>query len=452
MTPGRHQGGHRDRRRAWGQPALTGRAALVVGGAGLLLLVWPFGPGLGAVVLTVMVAGALATDLFLAPRPAAIGVDRSLPAVVGLGAPATLSWTVHNPCSRSVVVRMADELAPSLGASARRARVRVPPCRSVTLTVSLAPTRRGRFTPSELVVRAEGPLGLMARQARRRLPGELRVYPGFGSRRQADLRIERARVLEVGLRSARARGGGTEFEQLREYATDDDSRRIDWAATARADRPIVRTYRAERNQRVVCLLDNGRTMAGQVEGVARVEHAIDAVMMLTSVAARLGDMPGLVAFDRVVRAVVPPRSGTAQLAAVTEALFDLAPQLSQSDYRGAFAEVLARFQRRAMLCLVTELDEALVDTLLPSLPLIARTHLLVVAAVRDPAVVGWARQVPADIEATYRAAAAISAIARRRELAALLQARGAIVVDDVPGGVGPALTDAYLTVKATGRL
>jgi uncharacterized protein (DUF58 family) len=193
-------------------------------------------------------------------------------------------------------------------------------------------------------------------------------------------------------------------------------------------------------------------MAGQVEGVARVEHAIDAVLMLTSVAARMGDMPGLVAFDYAVRAVVAPRSGPGQLAKVTEALYDLAPQLSQSDYRGAFAEVLARFQRRAMLCLVTELDEALVDTLLPSLPLIARTHLLVVAAVRDPAVVRWATEPPVDIEGTYRAAAAVSALARRRELGALLQARGAVVVDDVPGGLGPALTDAYLGVKAAGRL
>ena len=125
----------------------------------------------------------------------------------------------------------------------------------------------------------------------------------------------------MGLRSARAKGGGTEFDQLREYGVDDDSRRIDWAATARSDRPIVRTYRAERNQRVICLLDNGRTMAGQVEGVARVEHAIDAVMMLTSVAERMGDMPGLVAFDHVVRAVVPPRSGHAQLASVTEDVY-----------------------------------------------------------------------------------------------------------------------------------
>ena len=75
-----------------------------------------------------------------------------------------------------------------------------------------------------------------------------------------------------------------------------------------------------------------------------------------------------------------------------------------------------------------------------------------VAAVRDPAVVRWASEAPADIEATYRGAAAVSALARRRELGALLQARGAVVVDDVPGRLGPALTDAYLSVKAAGRL
>jgi uncharacterized protein (DUF58 family) len=372
--------------------------------------------------------------------------------MINLGSRGTVSWTVSNPLGRPLVVRLSDELAPSLRASARRARVRAPAHRSVTLSASLAPARRGRFAPAEIVVRVEGPLGLMARQSARRLPAELRVYPSFGSRRQAELRIERARILEIGVRSARSRGGGTEFDQLREYGIDDDSRRIDWAATARADRPIVRTYRAERNQRLLSLLDNGRTMAGQVAGVARVEHAIDAVMMLTSVASRMGDMAGLVAFDSHIRAVVPPRSGQGQLARVTENLYDLEAQLTQSDYRSAFTEVLVRFQRRAMLCLFTELDEGLIDSLLPSLPLIARTHLLVVATVRDPAVASWAAGAPSDIEDAYRTAAAVAALRRRQELARLLHAGGAIVVDALPGQLGPAVTDAYLNVKATGRL
>ena len=109
-----------------------------------------------------------------------------------------------------------------------------------------------------MVVRVLGPFGLVARQRARRVPGELRVYPPFRSRQEAELRIDKARILEVGLRSAKGRGGGTEFDQLRDYTVDDEFRRIDWAATARSAKPIVRTYNAERNQTVLILLDNGR--------------------------------------------------------------------------------------------------------------------------------------------------------------------------------------------------
>ncbi len=103
-------------------------------------------------------------------------------------------------------------------------------------------------------------------------------------------------------------------------------------------RPIVRTYRAERNQNVIVLLDNGRVMAGRVDGVPRVEHAMDAVLFITTVATRLGDQVGLVAFDREVRAVVPPSHHSSQVSQVSEAMYDLEPQLAESDYRGAFAE------------------------------------------------------------------------------------------------------------------
>ena len=201
---------------------------------------------------------------------------------------------------------VADELAPSLRAGTRRVRLTVAAHERLTAETTIRPSRRGRFEPREVVVRVGGPLGLLARQGRRQLPGVLRVYPPFASRKEAELRIDRARILEIGLRSARGRGSGTEFDQLREYGVDDESRRIDWAATARTGKAIVRTYRAERNQTVIMALDNGRTMAGQVAGVARVEHAMDAVLMLTAVATRLGDRAGLVAFDRRIRAVVPP--------------------------------------------------------------------------------------------------------------------------------------------------
>ena len=456
-------GGPGGRAAGW-VPVVTWRLAVAAALASLVVLVLPVRPPLGLWVVNGLLLVAAVADWLLAVRPGDLEVERDLPGIVPLGAEARITWRISHRAGhpgrarlglerRGVRVRMADELAPSLRAVTRRARVVVPPRGRAVAATAIRPGRRGRFTPTEVVVRVEGPLGLVARQGRRRVPGVLRVYPPFDSRDEAELRVNKARILEVGLRSAQGRGGGTEFDSLREYGVDDEFRRIDWAATARSGKPIVRTYRAERNQTVLLLLDSGRTMAGRVADVPRLDHAMDAVMMLTSLATRLGDRAGLVAFDREVRAVVGPGHARDQLSRVTEAMYQLQPLLVESDYRGAFAETLARFRRRAMLVVLTELaEQAVSETLLPALPLIARDHLVVVASVADPEVRGWALATPVEPGAAYRKAAAVAALADRRRTVARLRGLGAVVVDAPPGRLAPDLADAYLRVKATGRL
>lgn len=434
-------------------PVPTGRLALVMALASVLVLAVPSRSGAALLLVDLALLLVAAVDGLLAPRPRRLEVERVLPGVIALDGQGVVTWRVRNPTKRSVRVALADELAPSLGAETRRARVVAPAGGVATAATLIRPRRRGRFTPTEVTVRAEGPLGLLARQGRRSLPGLLRVYPPFRSKNEAELRIDRARILEIGLRSAQGRGGGTDFDQLREYSPDDEFRRMDWAATARSGKAIVRTYRAERNQTVLVLLDNGRVMAGKVGGVPRVEHAMDAVMMLTAVATRLGDRAGLVAFDRRIRAIVPPGHGNGQLGVVTEAMYQLEPELAESDYRGAFTQTLARFRRRSLLVVLTELaEEAVTETLLPALPLVLRHHLVLIGAVTDPDVVRWARSTPTEAGTSYRKAAAITALEQRRLLVTRLRGLGATVVDAPPGALAPQLADAYLRVKATGRL
>lgn len=435
-------------------PVPTRRLVAALAVASLVVLVVPVGPPIGLLVADGVILGLALIDALLALDPATIRIQRRLPSAVTIGAGgAEVAWVVHNPTARRANVAVADSLAPSLRAGARRFRVHLPPRASVTTRTRIDPSRRGRFEPTEIVVRVDGRLGLGARQRRRQQPGVMSVLPAFRSRAEAELRIERARRMDVGLRSAKGRGGGTEFDALREYTVDDESRRMDWAATARANKPVVRTYRAERNQQVIVLLDNGRLMAGQVDGVPRIELAMDAVMMLTAVASRLGDRCGLVAFDREVRAVVPPAQGTAQLGRVIQAMYDLEPRLVESDYLGAFATTLARFRRRAMLVLVTELsEEAVSETLIPALPLLLAHHLVVVASVADPDVVRWSRATPAEPSGAYRTAAAVSALQHRDHTASRLRGLGATVVDAPPGALSSQLAETYLQVKATGRL
>jgi uncharacterized protein (DUF58 family) len=432
-------------------PVLTARTAAVAAVGSIAMLALTETAGL--VALNAGLAALVLLDVALTPRPGRVTVERELPEVVALDTPASATWHVTNPTRRRLTVELADQLAPSLRARIRRIRLTVPARRTVSASTTIRPARRGRFDVTELVVRVRGPLGLSARQRARHRVDPVRVYPPFRSRDEAELRIRKARLLEMGLRTAQGRGGGTEFDQLREYTPDDELKRMDWAATARAGKAIVRTYRAERNQVVINLLDNGRVMAGRVDDVPKVEHAMDAVMMLTAVSTRLGDRAGLVAFDREVRAVVPPGHGRAQLGRVTEAMYALEPRLDESDYLGAFTETLARFRRRSMLVIYTDLvEQAVRETLLPALPLIARSHLVVIASVQDTDVVRWARDPAADEEQAYRKAAALGALDERRRVRARLRGLGATVIDAPPRKLAPQLADAYLRVKASGRL
>jgi len=405
-----------------------------------------------AVLNGILVASAV-IDALCAPPVSGIALRREHPPVVVMGTTAELRWAIANRGRRPVRLGLADELAPSLGARTRRSFLRLAPQASATVKTTISPSRRGRFELSHMVVRLTGPLGLGMRQRRVEVPSLLRVHPPFRSRDEAELRIRKGQILEVGMRSARGFGAGTEFEMLREYGPDDEFRRVDWAATARTGKPIVRVYRPERNQTVIVLLDNGRLMAGQVDDVPRIEHTMDATIMLCAVATRLGDRFGLVTFDQQVRTIVPPSRHANQLSRVIEGMYALEPALSESDYVGAFRATITRFRRRSMLVILSDLSaQAVSESLIPALPLILRSHLVVVGAVRDPDIGRWAGEVPRDAADAYRKAAATSSLTDRQRVSARLRGMGVIVVDAPPGKLAPMLADAYLEAKSTGRL
>ncbi len=431
---------------------IQGRLALFAALLSPAVLLTISQPWLALIGVFVVVLAVWLIDWMLTPDPSLIMIERKLPKSVALDRQGTASWLVSNRSRRPVSLRFADDFAPSLNVATRRIDLRLGAGRTATIETDIVPTRRGRFEVGELVVRLLGPLGFAGRQQARWKPEELRVFPRFPSRAEAELRLRRSR-LDLGLRSARMRGGGSEFEQLRDFTVDDEFRKIDWSATARANRMIVRTYRTERNQTVINIMDNGRLMAGQVANVPRVEHAMDAIMAVTTVATGLGDRTGLLVFDNNVRTAVPASAQSTQLSRVTNSMYDIEPELAESDYHGAFTEVLLRFSRRTMLIIHTELVEQTIgEFLLPALPLLTRSHVVVIASVLDPEVEKWAREIPSDPESAHRHAAATASLSARRRAIADIRRTGATVIDAPPGKLAPRLMDHYLDVKSRGAL
>ncbi len=435
-------------------PVPTVWFAALAAASGLALFAWPGRSWVALGVVEVLLVLVFVADAVLCVAPRRIDVQREIDESVTLGEETTLTWLVANRAARLARVTVTDALWPSLQAERRRVSATLRAGARLRAKSVLRPSRRGRFPLRDVTVRVEGPLRLVSRQATRAVEGGVRVMPAYPSREDVQRRIRTPRVLEVGLRSIRTSGGGTEFDQLRDYRPDDEFRRIDWPSTVRLQRTIVKQYRAERNQNIVLLLDNGRVMAGTVGGVPRVEHAMDAALGVVQAATKLGDRVGMLAFDRQVRSILVPTNGKSQLGRAAEAMYMLEPDYSESAYQVAFNDATARFRRRSLFIVLTDLVEAVVEqALLPALPTITRRHLVVVAAVQDPAVTAWAAGgAHRWASEAYREAAAVNVLHERARAIARLRAAGAMVVDAAPGQLATELVDKYLEVKASGRL
>jgi uncharacterized protein (DUF58 family) len=425
-------------------------AALVVAAAALVL---PAPPWLTLATGMALIVVLVGLDVALAPRAASLRIRRRAPGVLRLHRPGEVALTIRNPTGRSLAVAIHDAALPSLQRTPRRHRARIEPHGWVELQSKISPTRRGRFELGPLTVRTSGPIGLAGRQASLQQLDQVKVYPALRGREEVELRIRRSRLLQAGVRSAAIRGGGSTFDALREYLPDDEFRRINWRATARSPRAITNQYREERNQQLILLLDASRAMAGQVEGVARLEHALDAAVAVAELGSRVGDHVGVVAFGRDVRAQLDPRGSRDQPHRIIDLLFGLEPALDAANYARAFGAVLRRNRRRSLMVLFTDLAErSVLEPLLDALPVLLTRHIVLVVAIRDPMVESMAAARPAGSQEAYEKAAAAGLLAWRDSAAALLRRMGVPTFDLHPPDLAGRVADEYLRIKALGRL
>lgn len=408
----------------------------------------------GWLLLTILLGAA---DVAMAASPRSLTFARELPQRVRLGETAPSTLYLVNAGNRTLHGIVRDAWQPSAGANPTRSRVSIPPGERRAITTSLTPTRRGERRAAQVTVRSFGPLRLAARQATIALPGAIRVLPPFTSRKHLPSRLARLRELD-GRTSVMIRGQGTEFDSLREYVRGDDVRSIDWRATARHNDPqggqrlMVRTWRPERDRRVVIVIDSGRTSAARIAGEPRIDTAFESALLLAALATRAGDRVDLVIFDRRVRGRVQGASGPELLSRMVNTMAPIDPELVEPDWAAVPALVRSVTSHHALVVLATSIDApGASHGLLGILPQLTRRHTVVVSSVTDPTVLDRLRE-RGDREQVYRAAAAERALLDVTRVSAAIRQLGAEVVTGAPADLPPALADRYIALKAAGRL
>jgi uncharacterized protein (DUF58 family) len=402
-----------------------------------------------------LLLAATAVDLWRARRAwqrQPLQLNRRLPAALALGVPREVVLELDNPGPRAWQLDLHDHPDGRLGHEGLPLTLKIAPATQLRARYRLVPHQRGamQFAPAEL--RLNTPWGLA--QLRRRAGGEalLRVYPDFAQvARYAWLAGDR-RLVEMGIKSYTQRGEGTDFKELAEYRPGDDIRHVDWKATLRLGRPIVREFQDERDQSVLFLLDCGRRMRAaedEGQGSGHFDHALNAMMLLAYVALGSGDAVGALTYGNPGRQErhFAPRKGRATLHAMMAALHDLEPGTGHADLQQAAAELMKRQPKRSLIVVLTNLRGEDAAEVAPALRLLRTRHLVLLASLRESALREATEQALSDATAARRVAAAHALEQARRDAIQRLADKDALVLDVEPGQLPSALVNRYHAVK-----
>ena len=318
-----------------------------------------------------------------------------------------------------------------------------------SVTYHIHPTRRGDYRFGNINVRWQGPLGFVIRQARYPAEENVKVYPNLLDIQRYDLLLRRNRLQEMGLRHSRMFGSGTEYERLREYQPDDDFRRIDWKSTARRRRPVTVEYQTERSQTIMAVLDTGRMMQSPVNQTAKLDYAVNAVLLLGYVAASKGDRVGMLSFADQVEHYLAPDQGKGQFYRMLEQLYAVRAQPLEPNYTRALTYLALKQRRRALVIIFTDLTGGFgLNALVTQTALLRRTSLPLVVTISDPEVVQASGMRPDTSLAVYQRQAARDLLAERQITLDRLRRQGVLTLDVPANQLSIAVINRYLELKA----
>jgi uncharacterized protein (DUF58 family) len=422
------------------------RTALLLAALGLPISLLPalLAPRLWPLwLLFVLLLGLfIGADVLLTPRGLKVSVLG--PALLQVGQPARLELSLTLPGAKTLEVLLdvdaLFETVPGFQLSLSEGRA--------SASVTLMPRRRGPAVLSAVWVRWRGPLGLIFQEVRYGVDLPLPVTCDTTAVRDVALRFAGSPLAQQGTKLERQKGAGSEFESLREFVAGMDTRTVDWKASARHRKLLAREHRAERNHQVVVAVDAGHAMAAPLGELARLDHAVRAALVLAWVALRSGDRVGVFGFDVGVRCWTEPQGGSRAFPRAQQALASLPYSEAETNYTLGMAELSSRVRRRSLVVLFTEVtDSTSAELMLENVDRLRHRHLVVLVALRDPAIDGLTTANPMALSDVYRSVVAGDLHDERELVLRKLQRMGVHTLDASPAEASPWLVSRYLDIK-----
>jgi len=428
------------------QPRLL--ATLVAGSVLFLLLLLSPVFIIAPLLYYAAMAGILVAEAGRLPSKSGFMASRVLPQPFSLGELQSVQLLVAHAGAARLPAEVADHVPADLRPDRRMVSGVFDDEGLLHVEYTVEPPHRGAYRFGPVDLRCWRPDGWLIRQVRIRADEAAAVYPDVLAIKRYELTLRRGMRIMAGLRRARPPGATTAFAGLRDYLPGDEVRRISWKATARRDSPVVMEVEAERGQQAIIAIDCGRLMTAPAGLLSKLDHAVNAALLLAWVAQSQGDKVGLMTFSDSVRRFVAPQRGPSQVTQLNKVLYDVKPEYTEPDFAEAFSHLALRVSRRSLVIVLTDvLDPEASRDLVGHAIRLSHRHLVMVVAMSDPEVMA-ARNAPIErVSRAYEWAAAEELLSARRASFEQLRQGGVLGLDVEAGQLSPSLVERYLEVK-----
>jgi uncharacterized protein (DUF58 family) len=399
-----------------------------------------------------LLASVALLDAIAIWRSPPLAAQRQVPSALPLLEWVEIDLRVHNLGRQPITVEVFDAVPASFEQKGMPILVKAPADGWVQTQYRIKPNQRGDYGWQGIYSRRLSSLGLWHRTQFISSPSEARVYPNFADVTRYHVLAAERRAVSLGIRRNRRRGEGQDFHQLREYRAGDALRQIDWKATARHHRLISKDYQEERDQQIVFLLDCGRKMRAQSDGISHFDHALNAILLLCYISVRQGDAVGLMAFGGDSPRWLAPNKGMGTVNRILNAVYNLQTTPRATDYLGAATDLATRLTKRALVILVTNIRDEDIDDLKPALHLLRERHLPLVASLREYSLEQALATPIHNFGDALQHAALCDYLEHRQQAHQQLRDSGHLSLDVLPHLFAGSLVSAYYDIKFSGRL
>ena len=465
--------------RVWPTARFCELAAVPVLYAFLFFWIDDLNRGLPLVVfLDLLLMAAAVYDFFTLPNAKKISVRRKTDRIASLSVRQSVELTIENREKRPILFSGVDDTPEKIVSDPghRFDRRTLAADAAETIHYDFLPTRRGACALEAVWLEFFGRFKLWKKTEKFPVLSEIRIYPNLRQLRQYELLARTERLHQMGLRRIRRIGSENDFERLRDYTPDDQYKFIDWAATARKNKLIVREFQQTRNQRLLFMIDAGRLMTGMAGEHSLLDCAFNAMLMLSYIALKNGDSVGALVFSDSIRCYVPPKGGMRQIHGLMSGCFDIFPEQVESRYDQAFSYVSSECRKRSLLIFISNVndsrnsrtvedylrrnvgrhlplgvflrDRTLFDRRKAGEELVARERALWAASGVKESADNTRYDDPAARSLLFSSAGAAEILARRQRALAELAAQGPLVLDCFPEQMTAPLINKYLEIKA----